>query len=369
MKPACKYPNGRTVPAQAAFDNGGVVTNALWGFMFNSVPFGMKFEDHMWWLNSDKALGNGMTPLQYIHKMSLDADGVVGLPVLGGPRQMSGMFKKDMGESELGQLCQSGWVFRYLPPPQNILQGACENLIEKKVIDSMNITFVASIPGVSVLGGVQRGDITAFEFASAIDNYNASTGGFFVDMTDRDRLDCTKYTPQSNTCAQNPGHKGLVHMHYPAWHQPFFGGYMIINQSVWESLSEHQRLGIKKAAEEAVYETFYASNMVECELVQKQLDFNNGEVQLNIDGSVKDCNPDVEGVQACSADITLASWSKKSLKRLKKATWDFFDDIRTAMSQKDRDIFNRLIKSYFTFAEDNCVEWKPEAFPCDCYDN
>jgi hypothetical protein len=365
-KPACSTPNGRTVPAQAAFDSGSVVTNAAWGFMFNSVPFGMLFENHMAWLNSKDVLKNGMTPLEYIQQQSLDEDGVRAFPVLGGPRQMSGLFKLDMGMFDLKDLCQAGWVFRYLPPPQDIILKACNDLLDKKQIEYVNISFVSSIPGVSVLGGIQTGGITAFEFAAAIDNYNSTVGGFFTDLSNRSRLDCVSNTPASGRCAQNPGHKGLTSMHYPAWHQPFFSGYLILSECVWSSLTAGQRAGIQQAADEAVYETFYESNTAECRLVKAQLDINDNEVQLNLDGTPKDCDPVMPGRQECSADITLTTWKKDSLNLLRKSTKDYFDDIFNAMQATDQVIFDTLLKSYYQFAGDNDAEWRPESFPSGC---
>jgi hypothetical protein len=358
LKPKCALPANRTDHAQAAFVNGDIM-DSPWGFMFNSVPFNMIFESHMEWLFDFGAINN-MSPLEYIHNMALAGDNIVALPVLGGSSQMSNMFKKSMTTDGITALCKEGRTFLDSHQHLDILDIACSNMERDEVSHIKNIS---CIPDVSVLCGVQNGHITSFEFA-AIDNWNSSVGEFFPDLSNRDFLNCTKYTPESGKCAQNPGHKGLTFMHYPAWHQPFISGYFIMNVDVWKRLSTVQRIALRKASRYSMYETYLASSTLECELVKNQLKFNDNEVQLNIDGTVKDCNSTQPGVQSCSADIVLKPWNSASLDTLTVSLNDYITKINSTITPQNREILTTLIDSYRAYNKYSNANTRPNQFIC-----
>mgnify|MGYP003694030747 CR=1 FL=1 len=133
--------------------------------------------------------------------------------------------------------------------------------------------------GLSVLGAVQTGAVTAFEFAATLDNSAAATGGFFPPLNGPSPS-CNTLNPVPQ-CYQNPGHKGLRYIHYPGWHQPFFIGWIIINMDLWKSLSINQQNAITRAATDAFTDSWEASNSVECVTLNKILAFNDNQVQLN----------------------------------------------------------------------------------------
>ncbi len=192
----------------------------------------------------------------------------------------------------LAGVCQAGWTWRYLPPAQNILDGACDRLVAEGVIPQKDITFISSIPGVTVVGAVQQGAVTAFEFATALDDGDPATG-FFPTPPAEGPL-----TQQY----QNPGHKGLRFYHTPSWHQPFYLGWVMINKSsVWDSLSTSTQAAIEQASKEALLESFQKSGSVQCAALQRMFEANDDQVQLDALG-----NPLLIDGKAVSADL---KWS------------------------------------------------------------
>jgi hypothetical protein len=353
-------------PRDAAYDSGAVL-NPVWGFMFNSVMFGMNFDDQITWLYYNCSIDCPENSPMKFAQNALNAAGanVEAIAVLGSPQQSSGYFQKNMSEDGIEVACVSNWTWRYLPPPQNVVNNTCYYLHDEGVISSPKISFVTAVPGVSVLGGVQKGIITAFEFVAAVDNYNATSGGFFP-VLDKAKFDCVKYTPESGQCAQNPGHKGLTYVSYPSWHQPIFTGFMIINQEIWRSLSVRQQMAIRKAAYKALYDSYDASNSVECYYTQQILDINNNQVQLNIDGTVKDCNLNQTGVQSCSADMKIAYWDNQSLDYLRIGTDIYYKQLLAGNITVDKIIFKKLLDSYNNFMDKYHAHWKPGKFPKNC---
>ena len=133
-----------------------------WGFAYNSVPFGMRFEQMTGFLYDARIEGfngNGVALAQSI----LDSRGgtQVVLPVVGSTMQGSGYFPKPIGRPDcmagdaeclsrrngigLAGLCTSGWRIRYLAPPQDIVDRACDLLVKRGVIPAKTLTFYPAV--------------------------------------------------------------------------------------------------------------------------------------------------------------------------------------------------------------------------------
>ena len=63
-------------------------------------------------------------------------------------------------------LCTSGWRIRYLAPPQDIVDRACDILVKRGVIRAKTLTFYPPVGGQSVLLPMQRGTIQGFEYVN-----------------------------------------------------------------------------------------------------------------------------------------------------------------------------------------------------------
>lgn len=353
-------------PLNAAYDAGAAM-NAVWGFIYNSVPFGMNFENvvRFYWQQNAAGDESGIELAQRL--LNQKNQNLQVFPVLGGAQQSSGYFQANMNNNGLVVACTSGWVWRYLNPPGQIVNIACDNLVAQGIIPAKNITFINAVPGLSVLGGVQVGGITAFEFASAKDNFDAITGGFFPDiLSNNPAASPTCGSVPFPLCLQNPGHKNLTFVHYPAWHQNLFSGWMLINQDFFfNNLTQSQRDQLFVAGKYAYERSFELSTSVECPITEEILNFNNGMVQLNPDGTPKDCNPSKPGVQTCSADMKIGTWNDLDLHRLKVATDQFL--AANGLGSPDRDDYLEVLAFYQKFYSQVQPKGFEEGnFPFDC---
>jgi hypothetical protein len=201
-------------------------------------------------------------------------------------------------------LCSEAWVIRYLPPAETILDSAC-----KEFADPQRLRFIRAVPGGSdLLGAVQRGAIHGLEFATVLDDFDARRGGLFANAAVPGWSD-----------GRNAGEVGLRFAHYPAWHQPFYLGWMIVNRSnVWERLDPGQRAAIEGAARESVAASFAASSSVQCEHLGRVLTINEGKLQR--DGA---------GIETgSSADVILTRWRPEDLSRLRDSALRFLEGLK-----------------------------------------
>ncbi|HEX7505871.1 MAG TPA: hypothetical protein VF550_03805 [Polyangia bacterium] len=344
----------------AAYDS-GTSLNPVWGFVFNSsIPFGLSFDRMVEFLYDDGGLA--------LAQSLVDARGlnVKLLPVVGSTPQTSGYFKHPIGDAKcqsdsdckretpigLEGLCQAGWVWRYLPPAQNVLDGACAQLVSEGVIPSKNISFVASIAGQSVLRSVQLGAITAFEFATALDDYDPPPAGtgFFPPLSTENPVPST---------SQNPGHRGLRFAHFPSWHQPFFIGWLMVNKtSVWNNLAPESQVAIEQAAKDALAESQSSSKSLQCKALKNILQHNDGQVQLQLNGT-----PLVVNGKTVSADIKLAEWPDAALDRLKTATDVYLELLKGGTSPTpDQLEYRTVIAAHRSYMQQINYVWDPLHF-------
>ncbi len=320
-----------------------IFSEPSWGFAYNSVPFGMRFEQMIGFLYDAKIDGfdgNGLALAQSI----LDSRGgtQIVLPVVGSTMQGSGYFPKPIGKPDcnagdaecmsqgngigLAGLCTSGWRIRYLAPPQDIVDRACDLLVKRGVIPAKTLTFYPAVGGQSVLLPMQRGTIQGFEYVNPYDDLvdffpvKEATATAPLGNPDAGSLDCSPalaypIPPGTPTnCSQNIGQIGARYAHHPSWHQPFLMAWMHIDKAVWNSLNAAQQAAIARAAKDSVIESYNAAESVQCTKLKAILDINKGINQRNIDGS-----PRLVDGKPVSAAMTMATWPDDALKVLLEA--------------------------------------------------
>jgi hypothetical protein len=167
----------------AAYTSGSEL-NTAWGFIYNSgIPFGPTFDEYLGFLFG-KSIDNGtMSGIDLLQQI-LDKNGsnVVAIPIVGSSQQGSGYFMQPVGNVGLtpgiglAGLCQQSWTFRYLPPAQYVLDGACDKLVSGGAIPKKNIKFITALAGGgSLVKAVTDGQLQAYEFATPLDDYSQSS--------------------------------------------------------------------------------------------------------------------------------------------------------------------------------------------------
>ena len=369
-----------------------VFSEPSWGFVYNSVPFGMRFEQMMGYLYEAKLdgfNGNGLALAQSI----LDSRGgtQIVLPVVGSTMQGSGYFPKPIGKPEchagdadcmsqgngigLAGLCTSGWRIRYLAPPQDIVDRACEMLVKRGTIPAKTLTFYPPVGGQSVLLPMQRGTIQGFEYVNPYDDLadffpiKEATASAPLGNPDAGGLDCSPVQAfpippgTKSNCTQNIGQIGARYAHHPAWHQPFLISWIHIDKAVWNTLNPAQQAAIARAAKESVLESYKATESVECTKLKAILDINKGINQRNIDGT-----PRTHNGKPISATMTLATWPDDALKVLQDATNEHLASLAGANTptektdaQKDFATVHNALTKYS--ASIGAAKFNPGKFP------
>lgn len=342
-------------------DPGGkpVFNDPSWGFIYNSVPFGVTFEQMIAFLTTAKTDAQGRNGTQLAQAV-LDSRGgtQVVIPVVGSTAQNSGFFPKPIGRPAcepddadclsqkdgigLAGLCTSGWRIRYLSPSQDIVDRACDTMVDRGVIKQKTLTYYPAVGGQPVLLPMQTGTIQGFEYINPSDDFY----DFFpikepsaqrpLGNPDAGDLDCTPAVAfpipagTKSTCTQNIGQLGARFAHIPAWHQPSLVSWMHIDKPVWSGLNDAQRAAILRAAGESVLESYKATESIQCEKLEQMLAINKGVAQRNHDGSRRMVNG-----KPVSAKMTLAVWPENDLKILKQATDDFFAKLEGGSEKTD----------------------------------
>lgn len=226
----------------------------------------------------------------------------------------------------LGGLCASGWRIRYLAPPQDVLDRACDLLVKRGAIPAKTLTFYPAVGGQSVLLPIQRRTIQGFEYVNPFDDLvdffpvKDATRADPLGKPDAGNLDCSPALPfpippgTASNCSQNIGQIGARYAHHPSWHQPFLLSWMHIDMAAWNGLNAAQKAAVLRAARDSVVESFNAAESVECSKLKAMLDFNNGVNQRTLDGTLRL----IDG-KPVSAKITMAPWPEDALKVLLEA--------------------------------------------------
>ena len=382
LRAGVQFANANAVPNPTASD-------PSWGFAYNSVPFGMNFAQMLGFLYDAKVEGfdgNGIALAQSI----LDSRGAtqVVFPVVGSTMQGSGYFPRPIGKADciaddtdcmnegngigLAGLCASGWRIRYLAPPQDVVDRACDILVKRGVIPTKTLTFYPAVGGQSVLLPMQRRTIQGFEYVNPYDDladFFPVKPGESLGNPDVGNLDCGPALPfpiptgtQIN-CSQNIGQIGARYAHHPSWHQPFLLSWMHVDKTVWNGLNDAQKGAVLRAARESVIESYNATESVECAKLKAMLDINKGVEQRNVDGSRR-----LVGGRPVSASITMARWPEDALKVLLEARDEHLaslagPDNPSAKTEAQKD-FSTVMNALTHYAQGaGAMKFDPEKFP------
>jgi hypothetical protein len=319
-----------------------IVSEPSWGFAYNSVPFGLTFGQMLQFLHTAKVDNAGRNGIELAQAL-LDGRGgtQVVFPVVGSTMQGSGYFPHPIGKPlchagdtdcqrqgdgvGLVGLCTSGWRIRYLPPPEDVLAGACDLLVKQGTIQAKTLTFYPAVGGQSVLVPMQKGVIQGFEFVTPVDDLldffpvkdptlpagqsrsgqSGLRAGCRVPDAGRYQVHVFTELPRSARASRTT----------PGWHQPFLLSWMHVDKTVWNGLTTEQQAAIARAARESVLESYQAAESIACRKLKDMLDFNDGIDQRNPDGTVRL----IDG-KPVSARITMAPWPEEALKVLRVAT-------------------------------------------------
>jgi TRAP-type mannitol/chloroaromatic compound transport system substrate-binding protein len=309
----------------AAYISGGDL-NKTWGFIYNSgVPFGPTFDEFIGFLYG-KSIDNGQkTGLDLIQGI-LEANhrNVMAIPIVGSPEQLSGYFSEPMDSVHghrgigLAGLCEQPWHLRYLPPGENVLGLACDELVASHKIARKNISFIQAVPGGgSLIDAVMAGTLDGFEFATPLDDVS-----------------------QLFNTPNNPGTVGIRFVHTPGWQQQFLVTWMIVNKQVWSSLSAGQQILLQTVARDHMLSS-YGENLRQ----------QGAALQFILDANKHDGDPD--------NDMVLAKWPIHDQMRLRDATIRFLnaraDD--STLPTGDRADYVRILEALRIYVHANDRYW------------
>ncbi len=315
----------------AAYISGGDL-NATWGFLYNSgAPFGPTFDEYMGFLYG-KSINGTQTGLELLESILARTNpNVVAVPIVGSTEQGSGYFPLPVGNAPgthgigLAGLCQQFWTFRYLPPAQDVLNRACNNLVASGAIPANNIRFIAAVPGGgSLVDGIAAGTLHALEFATPLD--------------DKSQL--------FNVPGRNPGTFGVRYLHFPGWHQQYLITHMIINRQVWDGLSAAQQALVKTVARDHIVSS-YAENLRQ----------QGAALRFILDANNSDADP--------NNDMVLVDWPKKDQEKLRDATIQFMNERASdaSLPQADRDDYVTVLEAMRNFVRENDHYWDVRQVP------
>ncbi len=385
LKAGIQFANANAKPQPVASD-------PSWGFIFNSVPFGINFRQMLGFLYDAKLDGFGGTGIELAQAI-LDKRGgtQIVFPVVGSTMQGSGYFPKPIGKPDcragdtnclnqgngigLAGLCTSGWRIRYLAPPQDIVDRACDLLVKRGVIPSKTLMFYPPVGGQSVLLPMQRATIQGFEYVTPFDDLvdffpvKDATPANPRGDPNTGNLNCGPVLAfpippgTKENCSQNIGQTGARYAHHPSWHQPFLLSWMHVDKTVWNTLNPAQKAAVLRAAKDSVIESYNATESVQCKKLKAMIDFNQGINQRNLDGTLRliDAKP-------VSAEITIARWPEDALKVLLEARDDYLASLegpdnqnQKTDAQKDFSTILKAVKQYATSI--GVTKFDPGRFP------
>ncbi len=312
--------------------NSGSELNKAWGFIYNSsFPFGLNFDEHLGFLYGKSVDGGTSTGLDLIQSiMDLNSRNVVVVPVVASSEQLSGYFMKPIGNAPgvhgigVAGLCQEPWKLRYLPPAENVIGMACDDLVARGVIPVKNLSFIAAVPGGgSLVDGLASGAIQGFEFATPLDDKSQV-------------FNVPGYNPGTVVV---PGFDMRArYVHLPGWQQQFLITWLIINKGVWNGMSLAQQTLLLSVARDHVVSS-YGENM------RRQGD------ALKYILDVNDADPD--------ADMVLVEWPKKDQELLRDATIRFLNarENDPSLSVADRADYARILEEYRKYVLANDHYW------------
>jgi TRAP-type mannitol/chloroaromatic compound transport system substrate-binding protein len=305
--------------------NSGSELNKTWGFLYNScIPFGPTFDEFLGFLFG-KSVDGRTTGLELLQAtLDLRNRNVVAIPIVGSSEQLSGYFAKPLSDVPgakgigLAGLCQQPWTFRYLPPGEYVLGKACDNLVTSGVIPAKNIKFIAAIPGGgSLVDAVKAGQLQAFEFATPLDDVSQLFNG-----------------------VDNPGTVGVRYVHLPGWQQQFLITWLLVNRTVWGSLTPAQQALTYGVARDHVVASYGENLRQQGEALSTILAANRS-----------DANPD--------NDLVLAEWPKKDQELMSLASNQMLNERTTdaTLPAADREDLKTILEALRKYVRANDRYW------------
>lgn len=306
----------------AAYISGGDL-NKTWGFLYNSgVPLGPSFDEFLGFLYG-KSVDGAQTGLELVQEiLATRGRGVVALPIVGSPEQLSGYFREPMDDVHghhgigLSGLCQQHWTLRYLPPGEDVINRACDELVADGHIPAKNLSFIQAVPGGgSLLQAVLAGTIQGLEFATPLDDLS-----------------------QLFSTAGNVGTAGARFVHTPGWQQQFLITWMIVSKPVWDSLDARQQALFQAVAQAHVSSSYGENLRQQGGALQAILDANHG-------------NP--------KSEIVLSRWPQRDLGRLRSATILVLDEraANPTFPVDDRTDYARILEALRRYVRVNDTYW------------
>ncbi len=309
----------------AAYISGGDL-NKTWGFIYNSgVPFGPTFDEFIGFLFGKSVDDGTRTGLDLMQSL-LDASGknIIAVPIVGGSEQLSGYFREPIEDVDghrgigLPGLCEKQWTLRYLPPAENVLNIACDDMVQSGKIRRKNLAFIQAVPGGgSLMDAVAAGTINGFEFATPVDDVS-----------------------QVFNTPNNPGTRGLRFVHAPGWQQQFLLTWMIINKGVWTKMTAAQQVLIQTVARDHVLSS-YSENMRQ----------QGAALKTILEANKHDGDP--------SNDMVLSSWGIRDQVKLRNATIKFLNARvnDAALPPADRRDYQTIIEALRGYIHSNDKYW------------
>lgn len=306
----------------AAYISGGDL-NRAWGFLYNSgVPLGPSFDEFLGFLYG-KSVDGSKTGLELAQEiLAARGRGIIALPIVGSPEQLSGYFREPLDDVRghrgigLTGLCQQHWTLRYLPPGEDVINRACDDLVADGRIPAKNISFIEAVPGGgSLLQAVLAGTVQGLEFATPLDDLS-----------------------QLFSSSGNVGTAGLRFVHTPGWQQQFLITWMIVSKPVWDSLDSRQQALFQAVAQAHVASSYGENLRAQGPALQAILNANRG-------------NP--------RSEIVMARWPLRDLGRLRTATIHVLDERTTsaAFPADDRADYSRILEALRRYVRANDIYW------------
>lgn len=306
----------------AAYISGGDL-NKAWGFLYNSgVPLGPSFDEFLGFLYG-RSVDGGQTGLELAQEILTARNrGIVAFPIVGSPEQLSGYFREPMDDVRghrgigLAGLCQQHWTLRYLPPGEDVINRACDDLVADGRIPAKNLAFIEAVPGGgSLLQAILSGTIQGLEFATPLDDLS-----------------------QLFSSSGNVGTAGLRFVHTPGWQQQFLITWMIVSKPVWDSLDARQQALFQTVAQSHVAASYGENLRQQGAALQTILETNRGDPK---------------------SEIVLARWPQRDLGRLRAATIRVLDERITnaALPAIDRADYARILEALRRYVRANDTYW------------
>ena len=195
------------------------MSDPSWGFIYNSVPFGMNFRQTLGFLYDaklDEAGRNGIAlaqadarqPRRHADRVPGRRQHHAGLRLLPAADRQGRNATRAMPNAS-SRATASAWpasarrvgAFAISSPPEDIVSRACDLLVQRGIITAKTLQFYPAVGGQSVLLPMQTRTIQGFEFITPIDDLvdffpvKDATSDRPLGDPDAGHLDCSPAVP------------------------------------------------------------------------------------------------------------------------------------------------------------------------------